>query len=60
MKNPFKYGRFCGKWYPVVKLEYRVHGLADIKLTKIIKVNERYVGLTIFKNDIMYSRSFIF
>lgn len=59
MKNPFKYGKFCGKWYPVVKLEFRVHGLADIKLTKIIKVGKRYVGLTIFKNDIVSSRLFI-
>lgn len=59
MKNPFKYGKFCGKWYPVVKLEFRIHGLADIKLTKIIKVGKRYVGLTIFKNDIVSSRLFI-
>ena len=40
MKNPFKYGKFCGKWYPVVKLEFRIHGLADVKLTKIIKVGK--------------------
>jgi len=59
MKNPLKYGKFCGKWYPVVKLEFRVHGLGDIKLLKVIKVNGRFYGLTILKNDIMYNRSFI-
>lgn len=59
MKNHFKYGKFCGKWYPVVKLEFRVYGLGDIKLLKVIKVNGRFYGLTILKNDIMYNRSFI-
>jgi hypothetical protein len=60
MRNPFKYGKICNKWYPVIKLEFRVYGLCNIKLLKIIKVNGRFYGLTIFKNDIMYNRSFMF
>lgn len=60
MKNPFKYAKYKEQWHKVYKIEFRAYGVIPIvKLVKVIHLDGRYIGLTIFKNEVVFNRSIL-